>query len=119
MAYLTYNGKYLRYNGKMLVTPGSTADNVSTDWDELNFDGTGLALDNDTVYVTSSGTWTTTLVNTGDGTTWASRNPTSGCNGITCTVTVTTYEGLGRSCILRFTCGSAQADVTINQVGFV
>lgn len=119
MAYLTYNGKYLRDNGKMLTLSIAPPDDIYTDWDELNFDGTGLAIDNDTVYVTSSSTWTTTLVNTGDGTTWASRNPTSGGNGITCTVTVTTYKGLGRSCILRFTCGSAQADVTINQVGIV
>ncbi|NLI56707.1 BACON domain-containing protein [bacterium] len=121
MAYLTYNGKYLRDNGKMLTLSIAPPDSVSTDVSEISFDGTGASLDQEWVQVYSSGTWTRSLVNTGDGTAWiTSALPSSGASYDTCTVSVQSgYEGLGRSCILRFTVGSATADVTIQQYGYV
>lgn len=123
MAYLTYNGKYVTHNGKMVISGGGSAapDSVSTDVSEISFDGTGASLDQEWVQVYSSGTWTRSLVNTGDGTAWIiSALPSSGVNYDTCTVTVQSgYEGLGRSCILRFTVGTATADVTIIQYGMI
>lgn len=100
---------------------GSVPDSVSTDWSEISFDGTGASLDQEWVQVNSSGTWTRSLVNTGDSTAWVtSALPASGANYDTCTVTVQGgYNGLGRSCILRFTVGTATADVTIQQYGYV
>jgi hypothetical protein len=121
MAYLTYNGQYLRYNGKMLTLSVLPPDDVYTDWEALAFDGTGLALGSDIVTVYSTGTWTRSLIDTGYGTSWVTAAlPSSGGNGDTCTITVQSgYEGVGRNCTLRFTVGSATADVTIQQYGYV
>lgn len=121
MAYLTYNGKYLRYNGKMLTFSVLPPDDVYTDLGALAFDGTGLALGSDTVTIYSTGTWTTSLINTGDTTAWVlGLYPSSGANEESCQVVVSNgYEGFGRSCILRFTVGSATSDVTIQQYGYI
>jgi len=98
----------------------SAPDSVSTDFTSLSFDGAGTWLDSDTVTITSSGTWTRSLINTGDGTTWVVALPSTGVNGETCNLTLESgYSGTGRSCILRFTVGTATADVTIEQFGYV
>lgn len=101
--------------------PKAAADSVSTDYTYLDFDGAGTAFTSDTVTVTSSGTWSRSLVNTGDGTSWVlGALPSSGGNGETCTLTLSSgYNGTGRSCTLKFTVGTATANVTIEQFGYV
>jgi hypothetical protein len=96
-------------------------NSVSTDYTYLDFDGAGVAFTSDTVTITSSGTWTRSLINTGDGTSWVlGALPSTGGNGDTCTLTLQSgYSGAGRSCTLRFTVGTATADVTIEQFGYV
>jgi hypothetical protein len=103
------------------VSQNGVSDSVSSDYSELTFDGTGSPLDAAYVTLTSSGTWTASKVDTGDGTTWLTKLlPASGSDQGTCTPLVQSgYEGAGRSCIARFTVGTAHCDVTITQVGVI
>lgn len=96
----------------------TVADSVSLDYSLLEFDNIGEPIVTDIVTVTSSGNWTTTLVDTGDGTTWVTRFPTNGSNGETSTIIVDApYSGSGRGVTVRFTVGTATADLQIWQYG--
>jgi len=70
------------------------------------------------VTVTSSTGWSTTLISTGDGTSWVGVSPTSGSNGATCTLFPKSDNNLGyRSAIVRFSIPGLSVDYTVNQLG--
>jgi len=112
---LTWQGKYLTYNGKYLINGGGSVDSVSSSPSYLSYESDGEPQITDTVTITSSGDWEVEKINTGDGTLWATAFPISGSNGETCTVTVSGNFGDERSCIMRFTVGTANDDVVIWQ----
>lgn len=120
MAYLTYQGKYLTFNGKLLVTP-APADSVDLDRYSLFYYGDGTPSNVDHVYVTSSGTWNTSKLDTGYGTSWVtSVYPESGNNNDQCTITVEGgYSGYTRFCTVRFTVGTTYVDLEIAQDGWM
>lgn len=93
-------------------------DSVEASEPHLYYDMNGLEQTTDTVTITSSGTWTRSLVDTGDGTSWCTALPSSGGDQDTCTITCSSYVGLVRDCIVRFTVGTDTADVQITQWGY-
>lgn len=103
------------------VSQFTASDSISADYSELTFDGTGSPLGAEYVTLTSSGTWTASKVDTGDGTSWLTKLlPATGENTDICTPLVQSgYVGIGRSCTARFTVGTAHYDVTITQVGVI
>jgi hypothetical protein len=90
-----------------------TSDTVSCSPTELyfNLDGTPQTVNYTTI--TSSGNWTASLIDTGDGTDWLSCT-SGGSTGQNCTVTVGSTDS-GRQCIVRFTVGVITADCNIRQ----
>lgn len=121
MAYITYNGKCVTYNGKYVVynnTGGGGGDSVSSDLSELIFDSAGFAMGASEVALTSSGTWTSSKVDIGDGTSWLTKLlPSTGGDGDTCSPLLQANGGADRGCIARFTVGTAYCDVAIEQFG--
>jgi hypothetical protein len=95
-------------------------DSVSTDYSELDFNSDGTYINSNKFTVTSSGTWSRTLVDSGYGTSWiTSATPTFGSSGGTETIAVSVNNGSDRQCILRITVGSVHVDVTIYQAGVI
>lgn len=102
---------------KTIVAP---ADTISVDYSYVDFDGFGTVLDGDSlITVTSSGAWTT-AISYYDGSGWISRFPTSGGNGGSTSISVSSgYDGFGRFGYITFTCGTATATVQISQYGMI
>lgn len=115
MGYFRLSTGYMAVGGKLVYSSSAPPDSVSSDISYYNFDATGTPTGDLYVTVTSSGTWTASLVDTGDGINWVLDYNQIGGNGDTCTVTLDANSGSQRSCTLRFTVGSATADVTIVQ----
>lgn len=95
----------------------AVTDSISSTFTDLYFDATGYS-GVDTVTITSSTTWYTQLIDTGDGNNWFYRSPTSGSSGQTSTISCDINDGgFERTGIVRFTAGTAYIDVEIHQTG--
>lgn len=120
MAYITYNGKYLTHNGKYVVDQSSEPipDSISLSIYTADFfaDGTLEGINN--VTVTSSGAWTAETLDTGDGAfAWA--DPASGSPSGASTIYCNYNDGPYRYCTIRFTCGTATADLNVTQYDYM
>ena len=86
-----------------------------------NWDQDGFPCSDSTLFtwITSNVSWTTSKVNTGDGTSWFAIDYPSGTGNHKTTVTVNpNVKGGARSGIIRATGGGITADYTISQVGW-
>lgn len=82
----------------------------------LQFHHDGSEYTTNEITVTSYGTWTRSLINTGDGTSWVTALPSTGGTGATCTLTLATNTtGYSRACYIRFTVAGCTTDCTITQ----
>jgi hypothetical protein len=93
-------------------------DYVTPEWYAVEFDSTGACISGDCdVLITSSGTWTTSKIDLGDGTSWYV--PTaSGSSGQNCSISCGSgYSGPGRTGDIRVTSGTAQATINVYQYG--
>jgi hypothetical protein len=119
MAFLVHNGKYVIYNGKYVTNVrGDSSDSISAypNMLEYFYDGTPFTTSETTI--TSSGNWTRSYIDTGDGVSWVKGLPATGVNQDICNILILsafTGPGDNRSCIVRFTVGTASYDVTIIQ----
>jgi hypothetical protein len=93
-----------------------TSDTISCSPTELYFNSDGTPQTVDYTTITSSGNWTASLVDTGDGTDWITSFTQSGSNGQHCNITVDS-TGSGRQCIIGFTVGVITTDCSIRQSG--
>lgn len=107
--------------GYIIDVSQGVVDSVSIDPTSLVFEADGSPVDDDKITITSSGTWTTTLKDTGDGTGWIlSLDPSSGGNGDICTVYVDYNSEIdARSCNIIFTVGTATTEAIIQQYGYI
>lgn len=82
----------------------------------LQFNADGTEKTTNEITVTSSGTWTRSLINTGDGTGWVTALPSTGGTGDTCNLSLSTnITGYSRACYIRFTVSGCTTDCTITQ----
>jgi len=91
-----------------------TVEFVSVNPSTMLFNSAGSQLSSN-VQVTSSGAWTSAKINTGDGTTWFTTVPTEGSSGTNISGSCDTNFGSQRSAIVRVTCGTKTADITLTQ----
>lgn len=93
-----------------------TTDSVDTDVNHIYFYADASAQGQDHFTVTSSGTWTRYLNDTGDGIDWVTdASPSWGSSGQSCTVTVSTNTGGERICQIEFTVNMAYKYCIITQ----
>lgn len=100
---------------------GPVEDSISLDTMYLVYDQSGTPIiGGGEIVPTSSGTWYASLVDTGHGTSWVSKLiPTYGASGVICTILLYNNDyGYTRSCKIRFTCGTVQAECDIIQYDY-